>query len=344
MTEKSSIEDHLTQVATGLGFPEGPVAMADGSLLFVEIQAQRMSRLRADGTLERVVDIPGGPNGLAVGPDGAIYICNNGGVYDFVSNDEIVPGRRVTVPAPSRRHYEGGSIQRLDPATGTLTTLYDHYNGVKLLAPDDIVFDKHGGFWFTTSGYQDEEVLHKGGLYYASTDGKSIVKAATIPMANGVGLSPDGKTVYVTDTLFGRLWALEIDHTMPNKVKPGLLKDVMPGGLVQVLQAVALPPERLPGLSLPARSVLQWVDSLAVDASGKVWVATLFNGGITIFDPTSGKTEFLRVPDPFTTNLCFGGPEMCDVWITASATGTIYRSRSEQPGLRLVHQQPGAAS
>ncbi|MCZ8147832.1 MAG: SMP-30/gluconolactonase/LRE family protein [Roseomonas sp.] len=337
------MELQLTPVATGLGFPEGPVAMADdGSLLFVEIQAQRMSRLRGDGKVERVLDIPGGPNGLAVGPDGAIYICNNGGVYDFVPNCEVVPGRTVTVPAPTSRPYRGGSIQRFDPATGALTTLYDNCNGAKLLAPDDIVFDKSGGFWFTTSGHQDEELLHKGGLYYASTDGKSIVKAATIPMANGVGLSPDGQTVYVTDTLFGRLWALEIDHAMPTRVKPGLLKDVMPGGLVQVLPSVALPQEMLPGFSLPARSVFQWVDSLAVDDSGKVWVGTLFNGGITIFDPATGKTDFARVADPFTTNLCFGGPDMRDVWITASSTGTIYKGRSERPGLKLAFPRTDA--
>lgn len=334
---------HLTPVATGLGFPEGPVAMRDGSLCFVEIQAQRISRLSPDGKVERVVDVPGGPNGLAVGPDGALYICNNGGVYDFVSNREVVPGHTVTVPAATSRPYVGGSIQRFDAATGTLTTLYDTCDGAKLLAPDDIVFDAHGGFWFTTTGYQDEEVLHKGGLYYATTDGKSIVKAATIPMANGVGLSPDGKTVYVADTLFGRLWALEIES--PGKVKPGLLKkDVTPGGLVQVLPAYALPKEMVPGLSLPARTLPQWVDSLAVEESGRVCVGTIFKAGITIFNPADGTTDFAQVPDPFTTNLCFGGADMQDVWVTASSTGVIYKGRWPYRGLRLAHQQPGAPS
>lgn len=340
---------HLTPVATGLGFPEGPVAMADGSLYFVEIQAQRVSRLLPDGKVERVVDVPGGPNGLAVGPDGAIYICNNGGVYDFVPNRKVVPGLTVTVPAPTRRPYAGGSIQRFDPATGTLTTLYDRCGDAKLLAPDDIVMDGNGGFWFTASGYQDEEVLHKGALYHAKTDGTQLVKAATVPMANGVGLSPDGRTVYVADTLFGRLWAFEIES--PGKVKPGLLQDVMPGGLVGVLPSIPLPDVVLkmlslpPTLSRPARSILQWVDSLAVDAAGRVWVGTLFAGGITIFDPAAGTTEFVPVPpDPFITNLCFGGHDMCDVWITASSTGTIYKGRSAQPGLPLAHQQSGAAS
>lgn len=322
--------------------------MADGSLYFVEIQAQRVSRLRPDGKVERVVDVPGGPNGLAVGRDGAIYICNNGGVYDFVSNRKVVPGLMVTVPAPTRRPYAGGSIQRFDPATDTLTTLYDRYGDSKLLAPDDIVMDGNGGFWFTASGYQDEEVLHKGALYYASTDGKTIVKAATIPMANGVGLSPDGKTVYVADTLFGRLWALGIEG--PGQVTKGLLQDVMPGGLVGLLPSVPLPDEALKRLSLPtnlsrpARSVLQWVDSLAVEDSGRVCVGTLFTAGITVFDPATGETQFAPVPDPFTTNLCFGGPDMQDVWITASSTGVIYKGRWPYPGLRLVHQQPGAAS
>jgi gluconolactonase len=298
----------LEVVADGLGFPEGPVAMADGTVLFVDIMKQTLSRLTADGQIEVVAKIAGGPNGAAVGPDGAIYICNNGGVYSFV------PWNGVTIPGGRPKDYRGGSIQRVDLATGKVTTLYDQYDGARLLSPDDLVFDNAGGFWFTDIGIQDPDSTQIGALYYATIDGRSIVRASRLPTPNGVGLSPDGSTVYVADTAFGRLWAMDI--LGPGKVKPGPLP-IMPGRVVQTL----------PGF--------QYLDSLKVEASGRICVGTIFNGGITVFTP-DGETDHLAVPDLFSTNMCFGGEDMQDAWITASSTGKLYKTRWPRPGLKLA--------
>ena len=76
----------LEEVVGGLGFPEGPVAMDDGSLLFVDIQNETLSRVGTDGRVDVVAHLPGGPNGVAIGPDRAAYVCNNGGAYGFVDN------------------------------------------------------------------------------------------------------------------------------------------------------------------------------------------------------------------------------------------------------------------
>ena len=65
-------------IAEGLAFPEGPVAMPDGSVLFVEIAGGCLSRVLASGKVERVAELGGGPNGAAIGPDGHGYVCNNG--------------------------------------------------------------------------------------------------------------------------------------------------------------------------------------------------------------------------------------------------------------------------
>lgn len=299
-------------IAKGLGFPEGPVAMADGSVLFVEIDNQTLSRVRPGQKPEVIAQLHGGPNGVAIGPDGAAYVCNNGGVYTF---EQLGPG--VRVPGPPPEGFDGGSIERVDLKTGEVRRLYDTCDGHRLLAPDDLVFDKNGGFWFTDSGYQDASAIHKGGVYYATIDGRSIQKKAAIPTPNGVGLSPDGTTVYVSDTMFGRLWALDLDAA--NNVKPGPLAQVMPGRVIATL----------PGF--------QWVDSLKVEASGRICVGTLFTGGVTIFSPDGAPAEHVPVDDIFTTNLCFGGADMQDVFITASSSGRLLKGRWPRPGLRLAY-------
>jgi gluconolactonase len=66
-------------MATGLRFPEGPVAMADGSVILGEIAGSAVTRITADGGKSTIGSAGGGPNGLARGPDGALYLCNNGG-------------------------------------------------------------------------------------------------------------------------------------------------------------------------------------------------------------------------------------------------------------------------
>lgn len=98
---------NLVKVVSGLGFPEGPVAMADGSLLFVDILKQTLSRLHPNGQIDTVASLPGGPNGLAIGPDGAAYVCNNGGIYDFgpvtLAPGVTVTRRRSDRPRPRRQ-------------------------------------------------------------------------------------------------------------------------------------------------------------------------------------------------------------------------------------------------
>ena len=96
-------------LATDLEFPEGPVVMPDGSVVLVEIRGQRLTRVHPDGRKEIVAKVPGGPNGAALGPDGKIYICNNGGF-------SWIPTRNMIMPGPQPDDYLGGSIQRLDLA------------------------------------------------------------------------------------------------------------------------------------------------------------------------------------------------------------------------------------
>lgn len=294
-------------IAEDLLFPEGPIAMNDGSVIFTEIKGQRLTRVWPDGRKEKVADVPGGPNGAAIGPDGAIYITNNGGSFEWLDNGGM------TIPGPTPASHVGGSIQRLDLATGALTTIYDSCDGRRLVGPNDLVFDRSGGFWFTDHGATTPEGRKYGALYYAKIDGSHISRQRDhLISPNGVGLSPDEKTVYVADTNLGRLWAFDIAET-------GILAPPVGFGPGHVVC-------NLPGYQL--------LDSLAVEAGGKVCVATIINGGITAFDP-DGSVEHYAFPDMIVTNICFGGADMCTAWITGSATGKLFKATWPRPGLKL---------
>ena len=169
-------------VAEGLRFPEGPIAMADGSVILTEIAAGRLTRVHPDGRKETLVETGGGPNGAAIGPDGAIYITNNGGSFQWIEQEGLL------IPGPTPPTHTGGSIQRYDLETSELTTLYEECDGKRLVGPNDLVFDKQGGFWFTDHGCSTPEGRKFGALYYALPDGSKITRLREhFVSPNGVG-------------------------------------------------------------------------------------------------------------------------------------------------------------
>ena len=299
--------EQVNIVANGLLFPEGPVAMRDGSVLVAEIRGGRVTRVKPDGTLTVVADCGGGPNGMAIGPDGALYVCNNGG--NTYPPDHFA----ATGPAPD---YAGGSIQRVDLASGEIRVLYASCNGNRLSAPNDIVFDRHGGFYFTDMGKKRSRDRDHGGLYYALADGSHVDEIAyQVQAANGVGLSPDGNTVYVAETETSRLWAFDIIE--PGRIKKQGFPSPHGGRLVH----------GLPGF--------QRFDSLAVDARGNICVATLMTGHITVIAPSGELLRQVKMPDTYPTNICFGGDDLRTAYITLSASGQLACMRWPEPGLKL---------
>jgi gluconolactonase len=155
----------ITEVASGLGFPEGPVALDDGSVLVVEIQNGTLTRVAANGEKTLVADLGGGPNGAAMGPDGYCYVCNNGGFEWHRGRDgRVFPGNQ---PAD----YSGGRIERVNIQTGAVERLYETCEGEPLKGPNDLVFDREGGFWFTDHGKTRARDRDRTGVFYAKADG-----------------------------------------------------------------------------------------------------------------------------------------------------------------------------
>ena len=299
-------------VADDLWFPEGPVALEDGSVVLVEIRRQTLTRIAADGSKQIVARLSGGPNGAAIGPDGHCYVCNNGG-FEWVERQGIL------YPGSQPADYSGGRIERVDMNTGKVEVLYTEVDGHPLRGPKDLVFDGQGGFWFTDLGKGRPRDMDRGGLYYARTDGSSVRKAIyPLLTPNGVGLSPDGKTVYVAETQTCRLWAFDLSG---------------PGQIVR-----APHPSPNGGRMLYASPVPAWYDSLAVEAGGNVCVATLLQGGISVIAPQGGLVEFIPTPgDWMVTNICFGGPERKRAFITLSGAGKLIEMDWPRSGLTLAH-------
>jgi gluconolactonase len=302
----------LELMTDGLEFPEGPIALADGSVLLVEIKAQSLSRVHPDGRIERLVRVAGGPNGAAVGPDGRVYICNNGG---FNWGD----AGGITVPHGRADDYIGGRIQAVDIADGSVEDLYTACDGNALKAPNDLVFDAAGGIYFTDHASTFPRYREHGGLYYARPDGSAIAEIAyPLGHPNGVGLSPGGRRVYIGETLTGKLWGWDIES-------PGVLAAAEGSfGTAGGELVCALPGHQL-------------FDSLAVDSEGNICGATLITGAITVISPSGEILDVIKMPehDPLVTNICFGGDDMRTAYITSGGRGRLYTMQWHCPGLRL---------
>ncbi len=304
----------ITEIATGLEFPEGPVWMPDGTVLCVELKRRTVDRVHPDGRIETVATPGGSPNGLAIGPDGAGYVCNSGGwgfteIFGMTVTDTLQPD-----------DYSGGRIERVDLETGDVTVLYTECDGNPLMGPNDLVFDADGGMWFTDHGKIRARERDHGGVYYAAPDG-SLIREVIYPLEspNGIGLSPDGSRVYVAETHTGRVYWWPVES-------PGVVGRPSPVGHGGQLLA-----------GLPGHQLL---DSLAVDSGGYVVVGTLINGGLTSIAPdadgSGAGVEHIAIPDILVTNVCFGGPDLSTAFVTCSGTGKLVSFPWVRPGLALA--------
>lgn len=298
------------EVASGLQFPEGPIAMADGSVLVVEIRRGTLTRIAPDGSKTIVAETGGGPNGAAIGPDGRVYVCNNGG-FEW---HELAG---VAVPSGPAADYAGGSVQAIDIDSGRVETLYTECDGVRLCGPNDLVFDSTGGFWFTDHGKSRPRERDITGVFYARADGSEI-REVIFPMdgPNGIGLSADEDRLYVAETNPGRVWIFDIE-------RPGVLAGSPNSPFERTLLA-----------GLPGNQLL---DSLAVDTAGNVCVGTLINGGVTVVSADGSSIEHIATDDPLTTNVCFGGPGLTTAYITCSGTGRLLATDWPRAGLQLAY-------
>jgi gluconolactonase len=193
-------------VASGLAFPEGPV-WHDGSVWFTEITGGRISRLTAQGDVEVAGETGGGPNGATLGPDGALWITQNGG---------MAPGARATA-----------GIQRLT-LDGAVTMACTSVGGIQLEGPNDLAFGPDGRLWFTDPrGAADPNHNDKPGRLFAvdiaTGEGELIAEVGPV-FPNGIAFDAAG-TLHWTESFTRNVMKMvdgkpEIVIALPEKHMP----------------------------------------------------------------------------------------------------------------------------
>ncbi|MDB5450411.1 MAG: gluconolactonase [Phenylobacterium sp.] len=289
----------IEKVATGFGFAEGPM-WRQGRLWFADLTGNKMLAVSPDGKVEVLIDHAGGLPRIP--PNGSQFKGSNGMVTD--KNGTVLMNQHG-----ARR------IVRLDNKLH-ITPFLERYNGKRLNSPNDLVFAPDGSLWITDPPYgldgQDKdpakEVPFNGVYRYAN--GKLTAVITDIPRPNGIGFSPDGKTLYVSNSepkMFVRAY------------------DVAPGGKVSNPRTFIEYPEPNP-VDVP--------DGLKVDSAGNVW--TSGPGGIRIISPKGKVLGQIKLPEKAAANLAWadGGHT---VYICSAES--IYRLKLATPGKMPLYQR-----
>lgn len=185
-----------TILAEGLQFPEGPVATGGGEVVFTQIRGQQLSVYK-DGEVRTLAHTGGGANGATLGPDGAFYVANNGGLCSapegqWMAEDQI-PGR----------------IQRVT-REGELSDVATDLPGDAPNRPNDLCFGPDGLLYFTDPhNWEDIQNLKPGRVNRTDLNGKVEQLAEVKRFPNGIGFGLDGR-LYVAESVTKHMWAYDL--------------------------------------------------------------------------------------------------------------------------------------
>lgn len=268
-------------------FTEGPVWDPNKNVLyFTDINGQgdggmvdgAIYRLTLPNTIDVLLESDGNADGLGLDPQGNIIAAG------FVSRDVW-------------RLSDSSTMSVLSPCTQGGGTCY---SGQEINTPDDITARSDGILYFTdptfgsgSQGFATQTLPLNGaqGVYRLTTDGVLHLEDKTTSGPNGVNLSPDEKTLYVSYTLSGQVAMFDVasDGSLSNK------KTFATGATV--------------------------ADSMCVDAGGNVYVGTL--SGLAVYDPAGKSLGTISAGGLVVTNCAFGGSDQKTLFITARTQATL---------------------
>lgn len=280
----------VERVATGFSFTEGPM-WRQGRLWFSDVTGDRLRAVSPDGKVEELIANSGGlpnppaganigSNGLAPAQDGGVLMAQMG-------------ARRIA-------HVD---------AKLRVTPFLERYEGKRLNSPNDLVYARDGALWFTDPPFglfngmnrdPAKELPYNAVWRYAN--GKLTPAITDLALPNGIGFSPDGKVLYVSD--YG---------------PPGVIRayDVGAGGALSNARTLITFPRSGPG----------GADGLKVDHKGNIWATG--PGGIRIITPAGKVLGQIKLPE-VAANLAFAGDGRT-LYITGSTS--VYRLKIKVPGV-----------
>jgi gluconolactonase len=247
------------------GLYEGPVWVDDAlyfsDFTFAEGFPSRIRRLGADGRLETAID-PSGSNGLALGEDGALVAAA----------------------------HDRKEISRFDRTDGSRMRIVGEFEGQPFNSPNDLVIGRDGTIWFTDPDFQRAAApggQDKTRVYRVGTDGTVSVVDDSIANPNGIALSPDGNTLYVSGGG---------DHGL---LRAYTLVDGQPRQQRDLLTDVVIP------------------DGLAIDCLGNIYLTEHTHQRVRVVSPEGQALATIKV-DANVTNGAFGGPQRRTLFLTGA--------------------------
>jgi gluconolactonase len=282
-------------IARGLAFPEGPAIAPDGGLVVTEIAGGQITRVHPDGRTEPFSVTGGGPNGCAFGPDGALYVCNNGGSWP-VGVPSTEKAGKPPRPGP-------GVLQRQAPG-GEVEVAVAEIDGQPLNAPNDLAFDAQGGVYFTDPVWDGRP----GAICYLGPDGVARRCHVGLRFPNGIGVTADGRFVVACESMTGMLWSFKVSA-------PGVLGDPKPNG-------------HIGRRSVPDGFCFDSAGRMIVAGHNTNLLFVLEEGD-------GRPVEAIELPDAGPTNCCFGGPDHRTLYVTSSDVGDVLAIEWPVPGMKL---------
>lgn len=275
----------MEMLAEGYGLVEGPLWDDQRGLIYSDVLHGGVFALSDAGVVSTVF----------------AHRRGIGGIVQHAAGGLVVSGRDI-----SFKSFAGGptvQVRDRDEAHGNVG-----YNDITADARGRI----YAGFLGNSPVFQDGRARADGGLMMIDVDGSSVQVGSGIGLTNGLGFSPDGRTLYHSDSHVSTVWqyGVHADGTLTDKT-------------VFVRTAAGIP------------------DGLVVAQDGSVWVALARGGhGVQVFSPTGQPLEFIRIPVPMCTSLCFGGKDLQDLYVVSGSDGSgkerggaVYRVRAPVAGL-----------